>query len=84
MEFGWEDLRAGCATGIFEEICAEEVTEIVQAGQMVSSAFTVWQGDGLERKGRFVINFARQSRHWPKGSVKLETLPAFSLSLVKK
>jgi hypothetical protein len=63
MEFGEEDLRAGFAASIYEEIGAEEVREIVRKGRMVSSAFTVRQGEGKERKGRFVINFARQSRH---------------------
>jgi hypothetical protein len=67
MEFGRNDLRAGCAAGIYEEVSAEEVQEIVRTGRMVSSAFTVWQEEGKERKGRFVINFARQSRHGPKG-----------------
>jgi hypothetical protein len=43
----------------------------------------VWQGEGSERKGRFVINFARQSRNWPKGSVKMETLPGLALGLLK-
>jgi hypothetical protein len=78
-----EDLRAGCETSIYEEVCAEKVKEIVRTGRMVSSAFKVCKGDGLERKGRFVINFARQSRHWPKGPVKMETLPGFSSSRVK-
>jgi hypothetical protein len=50
MEFGRRDLRAGCASGINEEVGAEEVGEILQtermvsSGRMVSSAFTVWQG----------------------------------------
>jgi hypothetical protein len=52
-------------------------------GRMVSSAFVVWQGEGTESKGRFLINFSRQSRHWPKGSVKMETFPCFALNLVK-
>jgi hypothetical protein len=29
-----------------------------------------------------VINFARQSRHWAKGSVKIETLPRSALNLL--
>jgi hypothetical protein len=83
LEFGREDLRAGCASGIYEEIGVEEVREAVSMGRMVSSAFVVWQREGTERKGRFVINFSRQSRHWPKGSVRTETLPGFALNLVK-
>jgi hypothetical protein len=83
LEFGREDLRAGCASGIYEEVGAEELREAVRMGRMVSSAFAVWQGEGAERKGRFVINFSRQSWHWPKESVKMETLPGFALNLVK-
>jgi hypothetical protein len=82
MEFGRKDLRAGCAAGIYEEF-GVEVRDIILTGRMVSSAFTAWQGEVMERKGRFVINFVRQSRHWSKGSVKMETLPGFALNLLK-
>jgi hypothetical protein len=63
LVFGREDLRAGCVSGIYEEVVTEEVREVVRTGRMVSSAFVVWQGEGVERKGRFVINFSRQSQH---------------------
>lgn len=33
------------------------------------------------RGGRFVINLKKQSKHWPKGSKKIETIPSFSLDL---
>jgi hypothetical protein len=83
LEFGRCDLGAGCASGIYEEVGLEEVREAVCLGRMVSSAFVVWQGEGAERKGRFAIHFSLQSRHWPKGSVKMETLPGFALNMVK-
>jgi hypothetical protein len=83
LEFGKEDLRIGCDSGIYEELSAEEVRAVVETGRMVSSAFTTWQGEGVERSGRLVISFARQSKHWPKGSVKTETLPGFALNMVK-
>jgi hypothetical protein len=79
LEFGKEYLAASCVAGIYEEVGLEEVREVIKTGRMVSSAFIVWQGDGTDRKGRFVINFARQSQHLPKGTVKMETLPAFAL-----
>lgn len=47
---------------------------------MVSSAFIVWQGKE-DLKGRFVINFHLQSKHWPKGSIKMETIPSFALEM---
>lgn len=52
----------------------------VTEGKMVSSDFTVWQGEEQARKGRFVVNFCRQSKHWPRGSVKMETMTAFAWS----
>ena len=48
---------------------------------MVSSAFTVWQEEEDDRLGRFLIIFKRQSRHWPKGSIKMKTLQSFSTQL---
>jgi hypothetical protein len=63
LEFGRCDLDAGCASGIYEEVGLAEVREAVCLGLMVSSAFVVWNAEGAERKGRFLINFSRQSRH---------------------
>jgi Reverse transcriptase (RNA-dependent DNA polymerase) len=83
LRFGIEDLRAGCAEGIYEEVSREDVNAVQAKGCMISSAFVVWQ-DGLEgRKGRFVVNFAKQSKHWKKGSVKMETLPQYAMDLQK-
>jgi hypothetical protein len=42
MEFGRRDLRAGFASGICEEVGADEVGDILQTGRMMSSAFTAW------------------------------------------
>jgi hypothetical protein len=51
---------------------------------MISSSFVVWQ-EGLEgMQGRFVVNLSKQSKYWPKGSVRLETLetlPEYALEL---
>jgi hypothetical protein len=62
LEFGKEDLRIGCDSGIYEELSAEEVRAVVETGRMVSSAFTTWQGEGVERKGRLVINFSGRAK----------------------
>jgi hypothetical protein len=32
-------------------------------------------------KGRFVVNLSKQSKHWPKGSVRMEKLPEYALEL---
>jgi hypothetical protein len=60
-----EDLRASCASGIYKEFGVEEAREAVSLGRMVSSEFVIWQGEVVERNGRFVIKFSQQSRHEP-------------------
>jgi Reverse transcriptase (RNA-dependent DNA polymerase) len=83
LEFGIADLRAGCKEGIYEDISAEDANLIRAKGNMISSAFVVWQ-EGVEgRKGRFVVNLSKQSKHWKKGSVKMETLPQYAMDLNK-
>ena len=79
--FAREDMEMGCRNGIYEGISHREVQEKKVEGKMVPSAFVVWQGEGEEKKGRFVINFHKQSQHWSRGSVPLETLPSFVLEL---
>jgi hypothetical protein len=83
LEFGKADLSSGCLSGIYEEISRDKAEAVVADGKMISSTFTVWQGDWLERKARFLVNLSRQNQHWPRGSVKIETLPSFGLSLCK-
>jgi hypothetical protein len=51
MEFGRKDLRAGCAAGIYEEVGAEEVQEILRTGRMVSSALRFGKGKGRSERG---------------------------------
>jgi hypothetical protein len=48
---------------------------------MISSSFVVWQDGPEGRKGRFVVNLSKQSKHWPKGIVRMETLPEYALEL---
>lgn len=78
LNFGRADLEAGCANGVYEELSQEEADDLVSRGFLLSSAFTVWQGEGEDREGRFVVNISLQSKFWPKGSVKMERLEAFS------
>lgn len=78
-EFARMDISEGISGRIYEELSKDYVEERVKKGLMVSSAFVVWQGE--EKKGRFVINFHRQSKHWAKGSIKMETIPSFALEM---
>jgi hypothetical protein len=81
LAFGREDLRAGCQKGIYEEVATGEAERIRSTGAMISSIFVVWQDGPEGRKGRFVVNLSKQSKHWPKGSVRMETLPEYALEL---
>jgi hypothetical protein len=83
LAFGLEDLDKGCKEGIYREVDPAYVAEAVGKGFMVSSLFVIWQEGSGERKGRFIVNFAKQSKHWEKGSVRMETLPAYALELQK-
>lgn len=61
------------------EDCAAE--ELIRRGNIVSSAFTLWQGEGDEKKGRFVVNFSIHGKFLKKGSFKTERMEAFASDL---
>jgi hypothetical protein len=58
-----------------------EAERIRSTGVMISSSFVVWKDGPEERKGRFVVNLSKKSKHWPKGCVRMETLPEYALEL---
>jgi hypothetical protein len=73
LAFGREELRAGRQEGIYEEVTTGESERIRSTGAMISSSFVGWQDGPEGRKGRFVVNLSKQSKHWPKGSLSMET-----------
>jgi hypothetical protein len=81
LAFGREDLQAGCQEGIYEEVTTGEAERIRSTGSMISSSFVVWQDGPEGRKGRFLVNLSKQSKHWPKGGIRMETLPEYALEL---
>jgi hypothetical protein len=81
LAFGSEDLRSGCQEGTYEEVMIGEAERIRTTGAMISSSFVVWQDGPEGRKRRFVVNLSKQFKHWPKGSVRMETLPEYALEL---
>lgn len=81
--FASADLAKGLQEGIYEGVSSGLIQEQLKQGKLVSSSFVVWQGEGQDRKGRFVINLHHQSKHWERGSIRMETLPSFSLELEK-
>jgi hypothetical protein len=58
---------------------AGEVERISSTGAMISSSFLVWQDGSEGREGP--LNLSKQSKHWPKGSVRIETMPEYALEL---
>lgn len=74
LVFGTADLTAGREAGVYEVVHEEEVVDFIRRGHLVSSAFTIWQGEGEDLKGRFVVNFSRQSKMWERGPVKMESM----------
>jgi hypothetical protein len=81
LAFGREDLRAGCQEGMYKKVTTGEAERIRSTGAMISSSVVVWQDGPEGRKWRFVVNLSKQSKHWPKGSVRMETLPEYTLEL---
>ena len=81
LAFGREDLKVGCGMGVYEKMTPEGREDLIRRGFLVSSAFTLWQGEGEDRKGRFVNNFLRQSKFWTKGSVNVEKMEEFAAEI---
>lgn len=77
LAFGKAALEAGCKEGIYHAISPAYAERAMREEAILSSAFTVWQEGPDGRKGRFVANLSRQSAHWHKGSLRVESLPEF-------
>lgn len=67
-----EDVRGGCK-GIH--------TARFERGKIVSYSLAVWKEEGEDRKGRFVVNFHKQSKQWPKGILNMEKIPSFAVEM---
>lgn len=79
--FAAADLAEGCHNGIYQEITPEHAKKAMAKGAVISSAFVVWQEVEDGAKGRFVVNLSKQSKHWPKGSVRMDSISEFALEL---
>lgn len=62
-EFGLSLLKKGMQNGIYEEVTRKHAMCIFAGGKIVSSAFVLWKGEEEKRKGRFVMNLAKQSKN---------------------
>lgn len=72
----------GCKEKVYEKKSNGEVRAVVSFRNVVSSAFVIWHGVE-EKKGRFVVSITKQSKHWSKGSKKMETLIYIPMDLQK-
>jgi hypothetical protein len=81
LAFRREDLRARCQEGIYEAVTTGEAERIRSTGAMISLSFVLWKDGPEGRKGRFEENLSKQSKHWPTGSMRMETLPEHALEL---
>lgn len=66
---------------LVEKVGKGEVRRLVENGKMVSSSFVTLQVEGKERKGRYVMKFKWQSKHWATGSVNVETVQSFAMDV---
>lgn len=81
VRFALEDLATGCATGIYEKVSRYTADVARRAGAIISSSFVVWQEGSSDPRSRFVVNLSTQSRHWKKGTVRMESVAEFGMSL---
>lgn len=79
--FAAVDLAEGCRSGIYKEVTQEHAARARQEGAVISSSFVVWQDGPEGRKGRFIVNLALQSKKWPKGTVKMDSIARFAMDL---
>lgn len=81
--FAAEYSEEGCRSGIYQEASPQYASKALERGSIIASAFTVWQQSPEGRKGRFVVNLPKQSKHWAKGSVRMESLSQFGMEIQK-
>ena len=84
LSFASDKILKGVEGRVFEQVTEGYAHRCLREGKLISSAFVAWAGEGEDEKGRFVLNFHAQSKHWPKGSVKMETIPTFALEVERE
>lgn len=80
-EFAMKDLEDGYASGIYQKNTTRHAQCCKSKGAVISSSFTTWQGHGDDRNGRFIINLSRQTKHWRKGYLKMESPTEFASTM---
>lgn len=72
LAFGRKDLLDGCRTKFDEDLSEIEIKAGSEAVRFVSSSFTMWQREGDEREGRFVMNLPRRSKFGTRKPLKMK------------
>lgn len=83
LGFARADLEEGFRKGIYELVSDEEKARALEDGYLISSAFTLWQGEGDERKNGFGVNFSKQSKFWDHKPLRMESAAGFATELKK-
>ena len=81
--FAAVDLAERCRSGIYMEVTPEHAVRARQEGAGIFSSFVVWQDGPEGRKGQFILNLVLQSKKWPKGTVKMDSIAQFAMNLRK-
>lgn len=68
-------------SGIYQKIAPDHAGNALKAVAVISSAFVVWRKRDGERSGRFVVHFSVQYTSWNKGTVRMDNLTEFLMSV---
>lgn len=81
MLFASDKILKGVKEWAFERVSGECAHLLLQEGMLISSAFVAWSGESEDEKGQFLLPFHAHIKHWPRGSVKMETIPTFAMDM---
>lgn len=74
-------MEEGCHSGIYKEVSYDYAMNAKENGAIISSSFVLWQEKEDSMKVIFTVNLSVQSKHWKKGSVRLDSQPEFALEI---
>lgn len=79
--FALEDLYEVFLNGIYREVPKGHVMRSKKMGAIISSAFTTLQEKDRGKNGRFFVNLSLPYTHWYRGTVRIELIADFSMSV---
>lgn len=81
LSFASDKISYGLATWVFEYVTKAYSYSQIKEGKLNPSSFVTCSGEGTTEKGLFFLNFHVQSKHWPKGRLKMKTIPSFAMEV---